>query len=118
MDVNTNKCISIIVKFKDKLFKNKSNTIKVSSGMRLKDFVNQLCDSININPDLIQLQHHTNIININDTKKLKQSLYQLDIDNFDNIFLYIDYNKLLIQVMMIQNKMKMWVEMKMNIKSI
>ena len=94
-DATTNKCISIIIKYKDKLFKNKSNTIKVSSAVRLNDFVNQLCDSININPELIQLQHHMDIIDIHLEENKKKSLRELDIDNFDNIFVYIDYNKLL-----------------------
>ena len=67
MEINgiTNKCISVIVKYKDKLFKNKVYVfVIIFVLMSLNQFVYHLRDSININPELMQLQHHTDIIDI------------------------------------------------------
>merc|ERR1712176_495227 len=82
----SDKCISVVIKYKDRLFKNKTNTIKVSSTMSLQQFVSHLCDSININPNMIQLQHHSNIIDTSNALNMQLSLAQLEITNFDNIF--------------------------------
>eukprot|EP01084_Bolivina_argentea_P226344 382343_1 len=74
---DSNQCISISVKYKDKLFKNKSHTIKVHQSIRLHDFVDHLSDSINIDPNLIQLQHDTTMIDVRDKDTMNCSLAQL-----------------------------------------
>ena len=87
-DVITNHSISVTVKFKDRLFKRKSSTLSVSPLISMEQFVAQLCDSVNIDPELIQLRHRSNIVDIASAEVMQSSLSSLQIDNYDAILVF------------------------------